>query len=78
MEPIKDIGIRRFWMEPIKDFGIQRFWMKPIKDFGIQRLSELLVPDSGVNEFFFSLGPSVLDFGDNWFFCFGLWRRRVL
>ncbi|PKY34328.1 hypothetical protein RhiirB3_453939 [Rhizophagus irregularis] len=40
MEPIKDIGIWRFWMEPIKDIGIQRFWMEPIKDIGIQ--SEVL------------------------------------
>ncbi|UZO05444.1 uncharacterized protein OCT59_025794 [Rhizophagus irregularis] len=37
MEPIKDIGIRRFRMEPIKDIGIQRFWMEPIDDFEIRR-----------------------------------------
>ncbi|GBC43999.2 adhesive plaque matrix protein-like [Rhizophagus irregularis DAOM 181602=DAOM 197198] len=68
MEPIKDFGIQRFQIEPIKDIGIRRFWIEPIKDFGIQRSSELLIPDSGVNEFSFSLGPSVPDFGDNCFF----------
>ncbi|POG58570.1 hypothetical protein GLOIN_2v1488490 [Rhizophagus irregularis DAOM 181602=DAOM 197198] len=37
IEPIKDIGIRRFQIEPIKDIGIQSFQIEPIKDIGIQR-----------------------------------------
>ncbi|POG59537.1 hypothetical protein GLOIN_2v1789000 [Rhizophagus irregularis DAOM 181602=DAOM 197198] len=77
---IKDFGIQRFVMEPIKDIGIQRFWIEPIKDFGIQSaaLDFIFEGSDSRSSSIHIYGPSVPDFGDNWFFCFGLWRRKFL
>ncbi|CAB4432263.1 unnamed protein product [Rhizophagus irregularis] len=79
------IGIRRFRMEPIDDFSwnsevldrtYQRYWNSELEFGGPGcRITALDSYFEGPGSVY---GPSVPNFGDNWFFGLGLWRRRMI